>query len=77
MLSFKIEEFYIHYWQNKVSKAKCTVVEEVKESKTKVQSVWMQGEPKPVYPAKATLKIKINGFNATVDTEISIDLLKN
>ncbi|WP_369347727.1 IS66 family insertion sequence element accessory protein TnpA [Acetivibrio straminisolvens] len=30
-----------YYWQKKVSKAKCTVFEEVKQSKTKVPSGWM------------------------------------
>ncbi|AEV69720.1 IS66 family insertion sequence element accessory protein TnpA [Acetivibrio clariflavus] len=65
-----------YYWQKKVSEAKCTVVEAVKESKTELPSGWMQLASKPVYPAKATLEIKINGCNVTVNTETDLELLK-
>ncbi|MEN2774013.1 hypothetical protein ABCY62_02975 [Acetivibrio clariflavus] len=36
----------------------------------------MQLASKPVYPAKATLEIKINGCNITVNTETDLELLK-
>ena len=65
-----------YYWQKKVSEAKCTVVEEVKEPKIEVPSGWMQLASKPVYPAKATLEIKINGCNVIVNTETDLELLK-
>ena len=57
----RVSKATYYYWQKKVSEAKCTVHEEVKESKTKVPSGWIQLAPKPVHPAKATLEIKING----------------
>ncbi|HOV27899.1 MAG TPA: transposase [Pseudobacteroides sp.] len=48
-----------YYWQKKVTEAKCTVLEEIKESKTEVPSGWMQLASKPVHFAKATLEIKL------------------
>lgn len=50
--------------------------EEVKESKNEVPSGWMWDALKPVHPAKATQKIKINGSNVTVNTETDFELLK-
>ena len=65
-----------YYRHKKVNEAKCIVPEEVKESKIEVPSRLMQLAPKPLHPAKATLEIKINGCNVTVDTETDLELMK-
>nr|WP_245532788.1 transposase [Acetivibrio clariflavus] len=63
-----------YYWQKKVNEVKCTVVEEVKESKTDVPRGWLQLAQKPEHSEKGTLEIKINGCNVTVDTEKDLEL---